>query len=169
MLTLYKNVYQACSCSTFGKSDHALVLLLPAYWQRLKWEQPVTCTVWSWTDQPDADSRHSFCTMVWDVFRIAANNNINSYTDVSKCINDIVPQVTVWTYPNQKPCINGEIHSALRVQTAAFKSKDPDEYRKARYELRKSITQYRGKVDGVMLQWFQHQAPVEWAKDHHRL
>lgn len=112
---------------------------------------------------------HSFCTMDWDVFRIAANNNINNYADISKCIDNIVPRVTVWTYPNQKPWINGEIHLVLKVQTAAFNSKDPDEYRKAQYEFRKSITQYRGKVDGVMLQWFQHQAHVEWAKDHHRL
>ena len=39
---------------------------------------------------------------------------------IRKCVDDIVPTITFRTYPNQKPWMNGEIHSMLRDQTAAF-------------------------------------------------
>ena len=62
-------------------------------------------------------------------------------------IADLVPTVTVRTYPNQKPWITGNI------RTAAFKEQDasPEAYKKSRYDLRRTIKQakrqYRTKIE----------------------
>ena len=42
--------------------------------------------------------------------RVASDNNIDVYTDmvtefIRKCMGDIVPTVTIKSYPNQKPWI----------------------------------------------------------------
>ena len=42
------------------------------------------------------------------MFRVASENIIDKYTDtvtefIRKCIEDVVPTVTIKTYPNQKP------------------------------------------------------------------
>ena len=51
--------------------------------------------------------------MFWD-----SSNGIEEYTTsvigfINKCIDDIVPTVTVSTYPNQKPWITGNIRIEL--------------------------------------------------------
>ncbi|KAL6460859.1 hypothetical protein MHYP_G00308250 [Metynnis hypsauchen] len=50
-----------------------------------------------------------------------------------------------------KPCLNCEVHTALNTRTAAFKSGNTDEYKKASYDLRKTIRpakhKYRAKVE----------------------
>ena len=56
----------------------------------------------------------------WDMIRVAYENNIDEYTDIvtefiRKCIRDVVPTVTIKTYPNQKPWIDGSIHAELKV------------------------------------------------------
>lgn len=42
-------------------------------------------------------------------------------------------------FPNQKPWFNGDIKHKLRKRWEAFKSGDHEEYKKARYELQRSI------------------------------
>ena len=56
----------------------------------------------------------------------------------NKCIDDVVPTVTVHTYSNQKPWITGNIRIELKARAAAFKEQDtnPDTYKKSRYVLR---------------------------------
>ena len=54
------------------------------------------------------------------MFRIASDNNIDVYADsvsefISKCIGDAVPTVTIKTFPNQKPWIDGSIRAKLKV------------------------------------------------------
>ena len=56
--------------------------------------------------------------------RVASENNIDVYTDnvtefIRKCIGDVVPMVTIKTYPNQKLWIDGSIHAKLKAQTTA--------------------------------------------------
>ena len=46
------------------------------------------------------------------MFRVASENNIDEYYDmvtefIRKCIGDVVPTVTIKTYSNQKPWIDG--------------------------------------------------------------
>ena len=43
---------------------------------------------------------------------------------ISTYIDDVVPTVTVRTYPNQKPWITGNIRTELKGRAAAFKMWD---------------------------------------------
>ena len=87
-----------------------------------------------------------------------SSNGIEEYTTsvtcfINKCIDDVVPTVTVHTYPNQKPWITGNICIKLKARAAAFKERDtnPDAYKKSRYALRQTTKQgkrqYRIKLD----------------------
>jgi hypothetical protein len=86
------------------------------------------------------------------------SNGIEEYTTsfigfIDKCIDDVVPTVTVRTYPNQKQWITGKIHNELMARAAAFKEREtnPEAYKKSRYALRDTIKQakrqYRVKIE----------------------
>jgi len=84
------------------------------------------------------------------------DNNINTHTDtvicyIGKCIDDVVLKISVRTFPNQKPWINGEVRGKLKARTIAPRAGDLEEYRKSRYELRRAISrakrQYKDKVE----------------------
>ena len=70
--------------------------------------------------------------MFWD-----SSDGIEEYTSVIGFIDDIVPTVTIRTYPNQKPWITGRIRTELKARAAAFKESDsnPEAYKKYRYGL----------------------------------
>eukprot|EP00061_Rhincodon_typus_P005739 g25616.t1 len=53
-------------------------------------------------------------------------------------------------FPNHKPWMNQEAYSLLKTRCAAFKTGDPDQYRKFRYDLCKAISakrQYQTKLE----------------------
>jgi hypothetical protein len=86
-----------------------------------------------------------------------SSDGIEEYTTsvtgfIDKCIEDVVPTVTVHTYPNQKPWITGNIRTELKGRAAAFKVRDsnPEAYKKC-YALRRTIKQakcqYRAKIE----------------------
>ena len=61
--------------------------------------------------------------MLWD-----SPNGIEEYATsvtgfINKCIDDVVPTVTVRTYPNQKPWITSNILTELKYRAAAFKER----------------------------------------------
>ena len=62
---------------------------------------------------------------------------------INKCIDDVVPTVTVRTCPNQQPWVTGSIRTELKARAAAFKEQDstPEAYKKSRYALRRTIKQ----------------------------
>jgi hypothetical protein len=71
-----------------------------------------------------------------------SSDGIEEYTTsvtgfINKCIEDVVPTVTVRTFPNQKPWITGNIHTRLKGRAAAFKVWDsnPEAYEKSCYAL----------------------------------
>jgi hypothetical protein len=75
-----------------------------------------------------------------------SSNGIEEYTTsvtrfINKCIDDVVPTMTVRTYPKQKPWTTGNICTELKARSAAFKERDsnPDTYKKSRYALRRTI------------------------------
>jgi hypothetical protein len=77
-----------------------------------------------------------------------SSNGIEEYTTlvigfINKCIDDVVPTVTIQTYPNQKPWITGNIHTEIKARAAAFKERDTnlDVYEKSRFALRRTIKQ----------------------------
>eukprot|EP00061_Rhincodon_typus_P002980 g18982.t1 len=70
---------------------------------------------------------------------------------ISKYQEDCVPKESIRVFPNRNPWINQEIHSLLKTRRAAFKSGDPDRYRKPRHDLCKAVRdakrQYRTKLE----------------------
>jgi hypothetical protein len=74
-----------------------------------------------------------------------SSDGIEKYTTsvigfIDKCIEDVVPTVTVRTYPKQKPWITGNIRTELNGRAAAIKVRDsnPEAYKKSRYANRRT-------------------------------
>ena len=120
----------------------------------------MTKTIQRWSDQSESTLQDCFDHADWDMFRSASENNIDLYADsvsdfIRKCIGDVVPTVTIKTYPNQKPWMDGGICAKLKARTTAFNhgkmSGNKAEYKQCSYSLRKAIKQvkcrYRDKVE----------------------
>jgi hypothetical protein len=62
------------------------------------------------------------------MFRDSANGIEENTTSIigfiNKCINNVIPTVTVRTYPNQKPWITGNIRIELKARASAFKERE---------------------------------------------
>ena len=107
----------------------------------------MTHSIRKWSDDADAKLQDCFASTDWNMFRDSFEC-IEEYTIsftgfISKCIDGVVPIVTLRTYPNQKPWITGNICTELKSRAAAFKEWDsnPDSYRKSRYALQQNIKQ----------------------------
>ena len=100
LYSTHRDAYIALPRPPFGKSVHNSILLIPAYKQKLKQEVPVTLSIMNWSDGSDAKLQDCFASkdwkLVWD-----SSNGVEYTTSVSgfinKCINDVVPTVTVHT------------------------------------------------------------------------
>ena len=95
-----------------------------------------------WSGEADAKLQDCFVSTDWNTFR-DSSDGIEEYTTsvtgfINKCIEDLVPTVTVRTYPKQKPWITGNIRTELKGRAAALKERDsnPEAYKKSRYALR---------------------------------
>ena len=78
-----------------------------------------------WSDEADAKLQDCFAITDWNMFR-DSSDGLEEYTTsvtgfINKYIEDVVPTVTVRTYPNQKPWITGNIRTELKGRAAAFK------------------------------------------------
>lgn len=88
-----------------------------------------------------------FASTDWNMFWDSSDGIEEYITSVTgfikKCNNDVVPTVTVRTYPNQKPWITGNIRTELKGRATAFKEQDsnPEAYKKSHYALRRTIKQ----------------------------
>jgi hypothetical protein len=117
------------------------ILLIPAYKHKLKQEATVTRSIKLWSDEADAKLQDCFASTDWNMFR-DSSDGIEEYTTsvigfINKCIEDVVPTVTVHTYPNQKPWITGNIRTELKARAVTFKERDSntEAYKKSRYAL----------------------------------
>jgi hypothetical protein len=91
------------------------------------------------------------------MFRDSSDGIVDYTTSVTgfinKCIEDVVPTVTVRTYPNQKPWITGNIRTELKGRAVTFKERNsnPEAYKKSSYAFRHTIKQakrqYRTKIE----------------------
>ena len=115
----------------------------------------MTRSIRKWSDDADAMLQDCFASTDWNMFW-DSSNGIEYTTSVTgffnKCIDDVVPTVTVRSYPNQKPWITGNICTKRKARAAAFKEQDTnaDAYMKSCYALRRTIKQakrqYRTKI-----------------------
>ena len=94
------------------------------------------------SDEADAKLQDCFASTDWNMFR-DSSDGIEEYTTsvtgfINKCIEDVIPTVSVRTYPNQNPWIKGNICTKLKARASAFKDWDtnPNAYKKSRYALR---------------------------------
>ena len=138
LYSTHRDTYKALPCPPFGKFDHNAILLIPAYKQKLKQEATVTRSIRKWSDEADANLQDCFASTDWNMFR-DSSDDIEEYTTlvtgfINKCIDVIVPTVTVRTY-NQKPWITGNIRTELKGRATAFKERDSNAYKKPRYPL----------------------------------
>ena len=115
----------------------------------------MTRSIKKWSDEADAKLQDCFASTDWNTFR-DYSDGIEEYTTsvigfINKCIDDVVPTVTVLTYLNQKPWITGSIRTELKARAAGFKVRDsnPEPYKKSRYALLRPLKhakhQYRTK------------------------
>jgi hypothetical protein len=148
----------------FSKSDHDSLLLIPSYRQKLKQEAPVPRSIQCWSDQSQSMLQDCFDHADWDMFRVASENNIVVYTDtvtefLRKCIADVVPTVTIKTYPNKKLWIDCSICTKLKVRTTTFNhgkvSGNMFEYKQCSYSLSKAIKQAK----------LQHSTETKWSRN----
>jgi hypothetical protein len=83
-------------------------------------------TIQRWSDQSESTPQDFFDHANCDMFRVASVTNIDEYTDtvnefIRKCIGDVVPKVTIKTYPNPpKMWIDGSIIPKLKARTITF-------------------------------------------------
>ena len=104
-------------------------------------------SIQKWFDEADAKIQDTFASTDWNMF-CDSSDNIKEFTTsvtgfINKCIDDIVPPVTIRLYPNRKPFITGNICTELMARAAAFKEWDanPDGCMKSHYDLRRAIKQ----------------------------
>ena len=73
--------------------------------------------------------------MFQDSSNSTEENTTSATGFINKCIDDVVPTVTVRTYPKKKLWITGNIHTELKGRAAAFKERDSDleAYKKSHY------------------------------------
>lgn len=69
----------------------------------------------------------------------ATNSQIAVISLITKCTEELVPTVYAKSFPNQKPWVSGSVRDKLKARSSAFNSGDPENLRKARYDLRKAI------------------------------
>ena len=84
----------------------------------------MTRSIQKWSDEADAKLQESFASTDWNMFQ-DSSSGIEEYTTsvtdfINKCINNVVPTVSVRPYLNQKPWITGNIRIELKDRAAAF-------------------------------------------------
>ncbi|XP_072543920.1 uncharacterized protein [Salminus brasiliensis] len=147
--------------SSWGTSDHNLVLLTPTY-HPVVLRQPVTRKVirkWS----PEAEEALQVCfeTTDWEVLCESAGEDIDNRTGcitdyINFCTDTIVPVRRVRCFPNNKPWITKDLKKLLNKKRHAFQSKDKEQLRSVQKELkvrlRESKEAYRRKLEGRLQQ-----------------
>jgi hypothetical protein len=104
----------------------------------------VTRSIKKWLEEPDVKLQDCFASTDWNMFR-DSSDGIEEYTTsvtgfINKCIDDVVPTVTVRTYPNQ--------YIPLPLSRSGTLTRKL--IKKSRYALRRTIKQakrqYRTKI-----------------------
>ena len=130
------------------------VILTPAYRQKLK-TQPVKRTMQKWIPKSTEALRSCFECTDWSTFEHACTD-LDKYIDtvtayISFCVESRIPTWTVCVYTNDKPWFMKEVKNKLVAKDAAFRSGDGEEFRRAKYNTRRTIArakmEYKDKLE----------------------
>ena len=118
------DAYHTVTRAPLGRSDHNVLLMIPAYKQKLKTSKPQVKTVKQWT--PDAIATLQGCLECtdWDIFKDSCNtfdeyvDTVSSY--ISFCEQNCIPTKDIKLYPNSKPWFREEIRDRLDEKNNAF-------------------------------------------------
>ena len=107
------NALHAVPQAPLGRSDHAMVYLIPTYLQKLKSDKPLKKTVKKWTQEAILSLRGCFDHTDWATFSKSCANQ-DEYADtvtsyVSFCTDSCIPSKTVTIYANDKPWFSNDI------------------------------------------------------------
>ena len=109
------------------------------------------CSIRQWSDEADVRLQDCFASTDWDMFRDSSDCNEEFTTIltgfIKKCIDNVIPAVTIRTYPIQKPWITGNIHTGLKARATAYKEWDKDVFKTSDLrDIKRAKGQYRRKV-----------------------
>ena len=153
--TTIKSAYRSIPRAPLGRSDHAMVYLVPTHKQQLKCVKPTVKTVKQLSVNSMETLRGCFECTEWGVFKEAATD-IHEYTEtvsdyITFCEGLCIPTKTITSYPNDKPWFNTYIKHKLQAKQDAYKDNDKDKYNKARYAAEKADktgkAKYRDKLE----------------------
>ena len=101
------NALHAVPRAPLGRSDHAMVYLIPTYMQKLKSDKPLKTTVRKWTHGAILSLQGCFDCTYWAMFSESCANQ-DEYADtvtsnVSFCTDSCIPSKTVTICANDKP------------------------------------------------------------------
>ena len=111
------NALHAVPRAPLGRSDHAMVYLIPTYMQKLKSDKPLKTTVRKWTHGAILSLQGCFDCTDWAMFSESCasqdeyEDTITSY--VSFCTDSCIPSKTVTNYANDKPWFSKDIKHKL--------------------------------------------------------
>jgi hypothetical protein len=147
--------YRSVRRAPLGRSDHAMIYLVPVYRQRLKTVKPITRTVKLWTNEAVGRLQGCYESTDWSVFRDAASS-IDEHSDavmsyIRFCEDLVIPTKTVKIFGNSKPWFTRAVKDKLKEKEAAYKSGDDVAFRRAKYavdkEIRRAKLEYRNKLE----------------------
>ena len=109
------SVFHAVPRAPLGRSDHAMVYLIPTYTQKLKSDKPLKKSVTKWTQDAILYHQGCFNCTDWAMFsEFCANQDeyadtVTSY--VSFCTDSCIPSKTDTIYANEKPWFSKDTNS----------------------------------------------------------
>ncbi|KAK0137856.1 hypothetical protein N1851_025938 [Merluccius polli] len=110
--TTIQEAYRSFPRAPLGRSDHAMLLLIPQYRQKVKSSKSPTKLVWFWSPEAIEQLEGCFACTDWDVFDAAGD--IDDVTDavtsyVNYCVDLCIPLKKAKHYNNNKPWFNKDI------------------------------------------------------------
>ena len=138
-----KSAYRAFPRARLGKSDHAMLLLIPSYRQKLKTEKPTIKSRLDWTHDAVETLKGCLDCTLWDSFKTACSS-LDEYTStvtsyIQFCVETCIPTKTVRSFGNSKPWFNKELAALRKKKNSAYLSGDKEAYKSAKYQLRSAI------------------------------
>lgn len=147
MFILISITFQLCFCLPMGRNSNYAHVPFSAGPTNLTRPYITTLALWS-----------GVC------FRTTETNTDTAIGCIGKCMDDLLLMITVRSFLNQKPWVNGRV--CAKLKNWADNTGDLEEYRKFRYVLRRATScanrQYRYKVESNYLKF------VVWTKKSYR-